>query len=229
MAAIDVFGHALDDYLIGNTNAELILHNSYGEPELMPVEVFFREQEDLTALERAALMLCKGEVLDVGAGTGTISLIIQENLDVTALELSADACEIANYLGVKKIVNQDIWQYQAQKFDTLLMLMNGIGIVGELKQLGPFLLHLKTLLKPDGQILFDSSDLTYLHPDFKSNPSLGEILYQYEYKGNKSDWFNWLFVGEEILHEYAHRAGFKVEIVLRNDDDQYLAKLTLQS
>ena len=96
MASIDVFGHALDDYLIGNTDAELILHNSNGEPELMPVEVFFREEEDLTPLEKAALMLCTGKVLDIGAGTGTISLIAQENFDITALEVSTDACEIAN-------------------------------------------------------------------------------------------------------------------------------------
>ena len=110
-----------------------------------------------------------------------------------------------------------------------MMLMNGIGIEGKLKQLKPFLLHLKTLLKPDGQILFDSSDLTYLNPEFNAHPELGEIAYQYEYAGNKGDWFNWLFVGEETLLKYAQEAGFKTEIVFRNNDDQYLAKLTLQS
>ena len=226
MSGIDVFGHALKDYLIGNENAELILHNSYGDPEKMPVAVFFRENEDLTPLERLALDQCRGTTLDIGAGTGAIALIAQEKLDVTALELSEDACEIGELLGVRKVIQGDIWKYKSSSFDTLLLLMNGIGIVGKLKKLTPFFEHLKTILNPGGQIILDSSDLTYLHPGFKSNPQLGEIAYQSEYEGAKGPWFSWLYVGKEALAKHASNAGFSTEILLETEDDQYLARLT---
>ena len=129
-------------------------------------------------------------------------------------------------LGVNKMIQGDIWNYEQHQFDTLLMLMNGIGIVGKLKQLIPYLVHLKTLLNPGGQILLDSSDLTYLNPHFSTQPELGEIGYQYEYKGIRGPWFNWLYVGEQTLMEHAEHAGFTTEILLKNNEDQYLACLT---
>ncbi len=226
MKHFDVFGHALHDYLIGNTDAEIILHNTYGDPEQMPVAVFFREKQDLTSLEKKAVALCSGTVLDIGAGIGAISLILQENLPVTALEVSADACEIGKQLGVLHVINGDIWKFQGQTFDTLLMLMNGIGIVRKLRKLRPFLEHLRTLLNPGGQIILDSSDLTYLHTAVRENPELGEIGYQYEYKGNKGPWFNWLYIDENTLKSMAQDLGFKVRIPYRSHDDHYLAVLT---
>lgn len=226
MSATDVFGTALKEYLIGNEDAHLTLHNSYGDPEEMPVAVFFREEEDLTDLEKLALASCKGKTLDVGAGTGAISLIAQNYLDITALEVSADACEVAALLGVQQIVQGDIWSYNDMRYDTLLLLMNGIGIVEKFNRLLPFLSHLRRLLKDGGQILLDSSDLTYLHPDFRSNPKLGEISYQYEYDGLKGNWFTWLYVDPNTLRETASKVGFTTDILLVNEEDQFLARLT---
>ena len=227
MADFDVFGHALNDYLIGNDDTELILHNSYGDPEYLPVSIFFREIEDLTQLEMTAINLCQGEILDIGAGVGAITIIAQEHFNITGLERSKDACEIATQLGVKNMVNEDIWSFGGQRYDTLLMLMNGIGIVGKFKSLKPFLNHLSTLLKPEGQIILDSSDLSYLFPAFETNPELGEISFQYEYKGNKGDWFEWLFIDQDTLTKCASEVGFDTEIMMQNEDDQYLARLTL--
>ncbi len=227
MKHFDVFGHALHDYLIGNTDAEIILHNTYGAPEQMPVAVFFREKQDLAPLEKKALALCSGTVLDIGAGAGAISVILQEKLTVTALEISSDACEIGKQLGLRHVINGDIWKLQGQTFDTLLMLMNGIGIVGKLRKLTPFLRHLRTLLNPGGQIILDSSDLTYLHAAVRENPELGEIGYQYEYKGNKGGWFNWLYIDEKTLSSIAKDMGFRVEIPYKKRDGHYLAVLTV--
>ncbi|MEM6524793.1 MAG: SAM-dependent methyltransferase [Bacteroidota bacterium] len=226
MLTTDVFGTALKDYLIGNEEAYLVLHNSYGDPEKMPVAVFFREEEDLTDLEKLALSSCLGKTLDIGAGAGAISLIAQNNLDITAIEVSADACEVAELLGVKDIIQGDIWSYDDIKYDTLLLLMNGIGIVGKFNKLIPFLSHLKHLLNDGGQILFDSSDLSYLHPGFKSDPKLGEISYQYEYDGLKGNWFNWLYVDQSRLIESASKVGFTTDILHVNKEDQFLARLT---
>ena len=229
MLTTDVFGTALKDYLIGNEKANLILRNSYGNPEKMPVSVFFREECDLTPLERLAVESCHGRVLDIGAGVGAISRIAQTKYDLVALERSSDACEVGKLLGVKQVVQGDIWEYGSTTFDTLLLLMNGIGIVEKLNKLTLFLLHLKKLLNTEGQILLDSSDLTYLYPKIKSFPRLGEISYQYEYKGQLGPWFNWLYIDKENLRKHALEAGFNTRILLDTEEDQYLAQLTLSN
>ena len=43
------------------------------------------------------------------------------------------------------------------------MLMNGIGITGNLKRLKEFFLKAKRMLNHGGQIIFDSSDIDYLY------------------------------------------------------------------
>ncbi len=211
--------------MIGNHDIHLTLHNSYGPPEKMPVSVFFREEGDLTPLEHCALRLCSGSILDIGAGAGAFSMILQERHDVTALEISTDACEIARMLGVKQVVNADVMQYHERRYDTLLMIMNGIGLIGKVGKLTDFFLHLKMLLNRGGQILLDSSDLSYLYENLKSDNTLGEISYQYEYKGIKDPWFNWLYVDQKTLGRHAAEAGFEVQIVHEDDMDQYLAIL----
>ena len=214
------------DYLDGNEDAYLTLHNSYGLPEKMPVAVFFREEGDLAPLEHHALKLCKGTVLDIGAGVGAVSLIMQETHDVTALEISPDACEIAHLRGVKKVLQADIMDYLEDRYDTLLMLMNGIGLAGEVQKLTGFLRHLKNLLRAGGQIVLDSSDLSYLYKELKSDNTLGEIRYQYEYKGQKDAWFNWLYVDQATLKKHAEEAGYTMRIAHEDGMDQYLAVLT---
>src|SRR3989339_513951 len=100
------------------------------------------------------------------------------------LEISAKACEIMKHRGVKKVVNEDILKYDSEKYDTILLLMNGIGLCEDITGLQYFLDYIKNLLLPAGQLIFDSSDIAYLYkPDeFISSNYYGEISYQYEYQ-----------------------------------------------
>jgi SAM-dependent methyltransferase len=223
----DVFGKALQDFYQFGQSEKLWLHNSYGAPEDMPVEVFFRSEEDISDLEECALSLCKRKTLDIGAGVGAHSLILQSyGQDVTALEISAAACEIMKNRGVKNVINGDIFSGQ-QKYDTLLLLMNGIGLCGDMEGLDKLLLHLKTLLKKDGQILLDSSDISYLYSadDLPTDNYYGEIFYQYEYNSVKGDWFKWLYIDFERLKNAAKKYGLFCELLFEDDMDQYLASI----
>ncbi|MDQ3289665.1 MAG: class I SAM-dependent methyltransferase, partial [Bacteroidota bacterium] len=182
---MDVFGEALRDFYTDNFTQKLILHTSYGEPEEMPLDIFFRDEEEMSEVELEALNCCYGKVLDIGAGVGSHALALQElDLDVTALEISPLAAEIMQQRGVKKIINQNIFSYSGDTYDTLLLLMNGIGLVGDIAGLRQFLQHAKKLLNPNGQLVFDSSDITYLYEGNlpTGEKYYGEIAYQYEYR-----------------------------------------------
>ncbi|WP_026898525.1 class I SAM-dependent methyltransferase [Daejeonella oryzae] len=231
MSVKDIFGKSLSDYFLNHTPVKLYLHNSYGSPEEMPVDIFFRDKNEMPDLEHYALAECKGKVLDIGAGVGSHALILQENgIEVTALEISEMACKIMKLRGVKRILNQSIYSFKTEKFDTLLMLMNGIGLTGTIAGLKDFLHSAKQLLNPAGQLLFDSSDISYLYLDdeIPKNHYFGEISYQYEYMNQKGPWFNWLYIDYPLLNEIASKEGWNTELIYEDDQDQYLVRLTLK-
>lgn len=223
----DILGEALVDYYNG-VDYPLLVNNKYGEPEEMPIEVFFREKEDLTDLEKTAISYCKGTILDVGSGAGAITVMLQENFDITAIESSEGACQVMKELGVRNGIIGDVFDYQGENYDTLLLLMNGIGIVGELNNLDNALRDFSSMLSDDGQILLDSSDISYLYEDVDKpvNKYFGQLSYQYAYKDQLGEWFEWLYVDIKTLKEHADKAGLQVEILLEDDADQYLARLT---
>jgi len=231
MAKCDVFGEALMAFHEGKLVEPLILHNSYGEDEEMPIDVFFRDEEEFPELEHIALALCDGKVLDVGAGAGSHALSLQkQQYEVTALEISSMACKLMQYRSVKRIIHGDIFSYKGDTFDTLLFLMNGIGLAENISGLKRLLQHCKELLRADGQLLFDSSDIGYLyHPHVPpSIPYFGEVTFQYEYQGQKGDTFSWLYIDQATLIKIAQADGWVVQILYEDENDQYLARLSLR-
>lgn len=226
----DVYGEALAEYFEKEElSSPLLLHSTYGDIEEMPVEVFFRDSEDFPELEFIALSLCDGKVLDVGAGVGAHALYLQEkNFDVTALEISQTACNIMQQRGVQKIVQQDFFDLADQQYDTLLFLMNGIGLAGSLDGFRELLAHSKKLLSEKGQLLFDSSDISYLYDEFRiQRPEyyFGEIGYQYEFNGIKGEPFKWLYLDQKTLIKVAHEEGWVVQILFEDENDQFLVRM----
>lgn len=227
----DVLGQALYDFYAGAVHGKLWIHNKYGPKEEMPVQIYFRQEKEMPDLELIALQKCKGKVLDIGAGAGSHALLLQQqNADVTALEISPKATEVMKLRGVKTIVEQDIFEFKTAGFDTLLLLMNGIGLTGNIARLKEFLQHSKKLLNRNGQLIFDSSDVAYLYegkPPETEN-YYGEIMYQYEYKRKKTDWFSWLYLSKKKLIQIAEEGGWDAEILFEDEFDQYLAKLVVR-
>ena len=226
----DVLGEAIDDYYNNKQKGKLWIHNKYGKKEEMPVDIYFRDEDEMPELEMFALLNCRGRVLDIGAGAGSHALALQaKGLDVTALEISPKAVAVMEQRGVAKSMFKDVWQLETGGFDTLLLLMNGIGITATIQGLAEFLQHARKLINTGGQIIFDSSNVAYLYNGKLPNDDkyYGEIMYQYEYKKQKTEWFNWLYVDKETLEAVATKEGWQTQILFQDEYDQYLAKLQL--
>jgi SAM-dependent methyltransferase len=232
----DPMGEALEAFLNGKTNAAITVISNITEDDVIPVAYLFREFEEMPELEKIALQECTGKVLDLGAGAGSHSLWLQQNgIDVTALDISPKAIEVMQQRGIKKAVQADFWKFEpTEKFDTILLLMNGIGLAGKLENLPEFFAHLKTLLNPGGQILLESSDILYMFEEEDGSVLLdlnggyyGEVEYQMAYQNTEGGAFPWLFVDFPLLSDYAAEAGFKSEGLFEGENGEYLAKLTL--
>lgn len=227
----DILGQAIHDHYHQQQEHQLWINNQYGPREEMPVEAYFREEDDMPDIEWLALNECRGDILDIGAGAGAHVLILQERgFDVTALDISNMASTVMKARGVHKVITTNIFEYQDQQYDTLLLLMNGIGLTGTLLQLKIFLKHTKQLLKPGGQLLFDSSDIAYLYEGKlpENGPYYGEIQYQYQYNQQKTDWFPWLYIDEQTLTKIAEEMGYNMEVLLEDEFKQYLVRLTVK-
>lgn len=228
----DVYGEALSDFFLQKDTLPLLLHASYGDTEEMPLDIFFREEEDFPELEQIALSLCDGKVLDVGAGVGGHSLYLQERgFVVDALEISQIACNIMRQRGVQHVVCADFFAYTGSRYDTLLFLMNGIGIAGGLDGFRSLLEHSEMLLSENGQLLFDSSDIAYLYRDYdiaKPKGYYGEIGYRYEYNGNQGSLFKWLYIDQRTLIKIGHEMGWVVQVLYEDENDQYLVRMEVR-
>lgn len=232
----DLFGRAILDYQVNNAPENLITETSISDADEMSVAYLFRSYAQMPKIEKKALQLSKGRVLDVGCGAGSHSLYLQneKGFDVTAIDISEKAIEACTLRGIKKTHTLNLLNFEGEKFDTIIMLMNGIGITGKLINLTLFLQKLKSLLNPGGQVLLDSSDIIYMFDDDEDGGKwipaggyYGEVTFTVHYKGETEEPFNWLYVDYNTLQNAAHANGFNCELVMEGDHYDYLAKLTL--
>ncbi len=230
----DPLALAFIDYFEGKSNAFVYSKTNLGEFEKLYVSYFFRDMDEMPFLEKTALDYCTGSILDVGAGAGCHSILLQDwELEVTALEISNGSCEIMRKRGIENVIQSDIFKYSGEQYDTLLFLMNGIGVCGTLAGMYRLLIHLKTLLRPNGQIIFDSSDIedAYLnvnnsHLDLKGE-YYGEVEFTLEYREIVSKSFRWLYIDRGNMQRIAEDCGFKFELLEEGRENDYLARLQL--
>ncbi|MDR0227638.1 MAG: class I SAM-dependent methyltransferase [Flavobacteriaceae bacterium] len=233
----DLLGKAILDFQTNNNPQPLITETDISEAEEMDISYMFRTYKQMPLLEQKALKLCKGKVLDVGCGAGAHSLYLQEKgFEVTAIDISPAAIEACTLRGVKDAYVKNILDLTTEKFDTILLLMNGTGIFGRLINSTTYLTHLKSLLNDGGQILIDSSDLIYMFDEdedggkwipMENKDYYGELEFTVHYKGETENPFNWLYLDYNTLQNASHANGLSCELVQEGDNYDYLAKLYL--
>lgn len=229
----DILGKALIDYQNENYSEDIITSTNISSEDVLPLPYLFRGYSKMPKLEQKALQLCKGSILDVGCGAGSHSLYLQEKgFNIKAIDTSKGAIEVCKRRGIKHVELLDIL-HETEYFDTMLLLMNGTGIFKTLDQVSIYLQHLKSLLKPNGQILIDSSDIMYMYQDddggFWHDTSAnyyGELDYYLSYKNEKEVPLKWLYLDFNTLQKACLACGLLCETILDGEHNDYLARIT---
>ena len=231
----DLFGKAILDFQTNNSPENIVTETNISEADEMEVSYLFRDFKSMPKLEQKALQLCKGKILDVGCGAGSHSLYLQDKgLDVTSIDISENAIKACKLRGLKNVKVQDVLAVENDKFDTILLLMNGTGIFKTLKETSKKKKKLKSLLNPNGQILIDSSDIIYMYDEQEDGSFLvpatnyyGELIFTIHYKNQTDEPFPWLYMDYNTLQNAAHANGLNCELIQEGKHFDYLAKLTV--
>ena len=230
----DPMGRAISDYYhTGKAGKLRVLSSMFYEDEI-PVATLFRDFGEMPVQEQKAIELCRGKVLDVGAGSGCHSIVLKERgIEATAIDISVLSVEVMKERGIDARNINFFDETFNEKFDTILLAMNGIGIVGKIERLPMFFRSIKRLLAPGGQVLLDSSDIRYVFMDEDGGMDIdlaagyyGEIDYKMRYKNITGTPFDWLYIDFDTLQMYAEEHGFTCEKCIDGEHYDYLARIT---
>ena len=229
----DPMGRAIAEYYKTGKAEKLKVFSPMFEEDELPLPTLFRSYDEMPEIEQKALNLAKGKTLDVGAGSGCHSLVLQDRgIDITAIDISPYSVETMKERGVKKVFEQDFFTLKGQ-YDTILMLMNGIGIMGTLERMSVFFKLLDRILAPGGQVLCDSSDICYVYETDDGIIELpddmeyyGELSFLMQYKDTIGEPFDWLYIDADTLMMKAEKNGYAVEVLAEGNHYDYLARIT---
>jgi SAM-dependent methyltransferase len=226
---------ALLDFLNGENTAAITHHNFLGNSVQLPVSLYFRDPETFSPVEKTALDLARGRVLDIGAGAGCHSLALQaRGMSVVAIDFLPEAVEVMKRRNVKEAYCADLFTFQATGFDTLLCMMNGWAIAKRLSGIPAFLANMRRLLTANGQLLCDSWDLrqitstaqaAFLEAQRQAGRYFGELELQLEYNGEKGAAISQLLIDPDTLIQYVTQLDWSCEIVAREPAGRYLTRL----
>lgn len=226
----DIFGLAVESHFLNKDQTPILVHSEDFYDDEIPVDYLFRNYNKMPELEQLALNLCKGKVLDVGCCAGSHSLELKaKGHEVFPIDISKKCIQTCHKRGLKEAKEINFFELDNQKFDTILLLMNGIGIAQSINNLPFFFQKLKSLMHEDSQVLLDSSDLIFLYEDelLEEDSYYGEMIFETSYKNQTSQPFPWLYLDFILLRSEAQKEGLKCELIFEDDHYGFLARLQL--
>ncbi|PLX00080.1 MAG: SAM-dependent methyltransferase [Marinilabiliales bacterium] len=229
---IDPFGFAVSDYLSGIRGTAIMVYSNLTEPDIISVDYLFRSYKEMPELEQIALKECSGLILDVGACAGAHMLELQQQGKETE---GIDTSEkIVTLLKQRNLIayHADFYRYDISRYDTILLLMNGLGIAGTVNGLHKMMQKFSDNMKEGAQVLADSSDIAYMFDDEQSMKDwsteveyYGELKYQIEYKDVLGAEFNWLFADFNLIRDIAEKYQLKAELLFEDQNNQFLCRI----
>jgi SAM-dependent methyltransferase len=199
----------------------------------MGAEWFFADHDDWAEPERAAFEYVQGRVLDIGAGAGRHSLVVQRRqLEAVAIDISPGAVEVCRRRGVEDARLLPLAEIDESlgSFDTVLLLCGNFGLAGSDEETVALLEKLHPLTSPGARIVLDTvdpyadndeADLAYLERNRRRGRMPGQVTIRIRYEGLATPWFDLLCVSHLELAALLERTGWHSVWIREDGADVY--------
>jgi SAM-dependent methyltransferase len=234
----DAFGHALADYVAGQGGI-CVIERDDGFLDPYRPDHYFADFENWGALDQQLIARARGRVLDLGCGPGRHCLYLQERAhEVVGVDNSRLVAQIARERGVRRVEELSATQLGPDlgEFDTILMLGNNLGFLGNEKR-APWLLRKLHARSRSGAVILGTArdctptpdtpaaHLAYHARNRRRGRPLGQLRLRYRYHEFRSPWFELWFPTPEELRRLTEGTGWRVGEILPGQAGHYGAVL----
>ncbi len=215
---MDLLGVALSDMLKG-VKGDFIFYYSGNKSSVHDISRYLRTVRQLAPLEKLLIDEARGRILDIGCATGYYLPALMKRGEAYGIEISPKLVAIAKKKGFRNCFQGDIFSFLSQnKFDTITLLENNIGLGGDLSGTKKLLKKIKSLLNDGGQILIDArniDDRDYFK--IKLTPS---------WRGKKGEEFGWISFNKKYLMSLLKKNGF-TPMIIGSDEKRTIIRANL--
>jgi SAM-dependent methyltransferase len=203
-------------------------------------EIYFASPAAWSVLDRAACARADGRVLDAGCGAGRHSLHLQDHdYDVTAIDPSSGACEVARARGVRKVheVRLEDLPRLGERFDTFLLLGNNLALLGSPEHSGLVLDALARSATDNAQVLGTCRDpyvtddpvhLDYHAHNRRHGRPGGQTRIRSRFGRLADPWLDYLFCSRDELARLTEHSPWRIADIDGDEGAGYLAELRLR-
>jgi SAM-dependent methyltransferase len=209
-----ILGEVLFKYWKGDRSSELIMIKKDKSKFTIDLDYYFRNYEQLSMIEKKAISLTIGEILDVGCATGYYVPVLKQHGNVDAIDISVQAIKIAKNEGIEECNVADIFKYKtSKKYDTITLFENNIGLAGTFTKTKRLFRILTRLLKRNGQII-----AIIRHTDFGGKKYYSS-LYKPSWNGKSGKKFRWFYFNIGFLPDFCDKYNLNLEILDEAEDE----------
>ncbi len=231
----DAYGHAVLDHFENGGGFEIIEREDGFVDLSSGPSNYFLPFEEWPQIEKAAIGMAHGRILDVGLGAGRVCLYLQnKGHQCVGIDNSPNAVKVASARGVRNALNiafEDVGTLPGA-FDTVVMFGNNFGLFGNIAKARRMLgiLHEKT--SGNALILAESvdplqTDLTDHIEYQKQNRSMGKMPGQLRirvlYRKFRTPWFEYLIVTQNEMRDILKGTGWTASQFINGKGPLYMA------
>lgn len=235
-ANFDAIGENLKSYLDGSETFEILERDDGHIFSKVGIHIYFEGYDKWTTIQKNAIELVSGRILDVGAGAGRISLHLQsQGFDVTAVDNSPGAIEVCRKRGILKpllVSIEDLTKMSSWEYDTILMLGNNFGLLQNDNLADQILRAMHKITKPHAIVLAESMNILgapdeihqkYFSHNKERNRLPGQLRLRVLSETITGNWFDFLLVTLDEMTTILRRNGWRIRQVLGDPSFQYVA------
>ncbi len=231
----DAEGRAYRDYYAGRASSEIIERDDGFISLSEGPSLYFCTYPAWPECEQRAMAYVRGRVLDIGCGPGRHLAYLQEHgFAATGIDVSPGAIDVCRQRGLHDVRVMSVTQVTRRLglFDTVLMMGNNFGVVGNRLRARWLFRRFKGVTSPQGRILAESRDpyvgdvpehRTYHERNRRRGRMPGQVRLRVRYRMHATPWYDYLLVSKQEMQEILDGTGWHISRVLEEESGLYVA------